>query len=80
MTSRTGQRWADVQPCGTEAAYNRHHRHGEPPCPADRRAATLSRALRRERAERQAADTLGELFRQVLDLIAAECRRAGILP
>jgi hypothetical protein len=25
-------------------------------------------------------DPLGELFRQVLDLIAAECRRAGILP
>jgi|HubBroStandDraft_5_1064220.scaffolds.fasta_scaffold31661_5 hypothetical protein len=25
-------------------------------------------------------DRLGELFRQVLDLISAECRRAGMLP
>ncbi len=25
-------------------------------------------------------DRLGELFRKLLDLIAAECRRAGLLP
>lgn len=34
-------------PCGTEAAYNRHRRHGEPPCQDCKRAAAQARARRR---------------------------------
>lgn len=30
--SRQGQTWPDQQPCGTEAAYLRHRRHGEQAC------------------------------------------------
>ena len=30
--SRLGQTWADLQPCGTSAAYTRHRRKGEPAC------------------------------------------------
>jgi hypothetical protein len=32
VSARRGQRWATVKPCGTEAAYRRHLRHGEVPC------------------------------------------------
>lgn len=39
----------NVQPCGTEAAYLRHLRHGEPPCPEDRQA-HAQRELERQRA------------------------------
>lgn len=34
-------------PCGTEAAYNRHRRHGETPCQECKRAAAQARARRR---------------------------------
>lgn len=30
--SRQGQTWDDAQPCGTEAAYQRHRRRGERAC------------------------------------------------
>ena len=30
--------YSDKQPCGTNAAFRRHIRHGEPPCPDCRRA------------------------------------------
>lgn len=38
MAARKGQRWADVKPCGTFAAYRRHLRHGEQPCESCRQA------------------------------------------
>lgn len=34
-------------PCGTEAAYNRHRRHGETPCQDCKRAAAAARGRRR---------------------------------
>ena len=34
-------------PCGTEAAYNRHRRHGETPCQECKRAAAAARGRRR---------------------------------
>jgi len=30
--SHLGQTWDDAQPCGTEAAYQRHRRRKEPAC------------------------------------------------
>lgn len=40
-----------LQPCGTRAAYRRHKRHGETPCPPCREAmAALSRADRARRS------------------------------
>lgn len=41
-----------LKPCGTEAAYRRHLRHGESPCGPCRRAAAKSKQRRRG-AERQ---------------------------
>jgi cytidine deaminase len=38
MSSVKGQRWGDVKPCGSTAAYRRHYRHGEKPCFACRQA------------------------------------------
>jgi hypothetical protein len=66
----------DLQPCGTQAAYQRHVRHHETACEpclaAERRRAKLART--------PPADRLGILFRELLGLIAAECRRTGLLP
>jgi hypothetical protein len=65
-----------VQPCGTNAAYQRHVRHGELACEP-----CLAAARRRKRLERLTpAATVDALFRELLDLISAECRRAGMLP
>lgn len=36
-----------LQPCGTEAAYRRHLRHGEQPCPACAEANSRGKAKRR---------------------------------
>lgn len=33
-----------AKPCGTEAAYKRHLRHGEEPCPQDKAAAAQAKA------------------------------------
>lgn len=55
-------------PCGTEAAYNRHRRHGETPCQDCKRAAAQARARRRGKSSKddtpmaqQAAELPGEL-------------------
>ncbi len=65
-----------VQPCGTQAAYQRHVRGGETACDA-----CLAAERRRKRhARKPRADVITALFREVLDLISAECRRAGMLP
>jgi hypothetical protein len=45
----SGYRWADVQPCGTVAAYRRHYRHGEKPCWSCRQARSRWAADYRER-------------------------------
>lgn len=37
----------NIAPCGTEAAYNRHRRHGQTPCQECKRAAAAARARRR---------------------------------
>ena len=65
-----------LQPCGTEAAYRRHlHRH-EVPCGPCRTAATQqSRLWARRRTSR-----IDTLFTELLDLISAECQKAGMLP
>lgn len=48
----TGRGPAATQPCGTPAAYRRHKRRGEQPCPECRevynRAASITKAARRE--------------------------------
>jgi len=42
-----------TQPCGTNAAYKRHQRHGEPPCAACRAAwAEYQRAMYQRRKGR----------------------------
>ena len=74
-------RWAAaaVQPCGTEAAYRRHLRRGEQPCPADLEAAALKAAERRELRARPGyrEERLDVLFRDLLDVIAGVC---GVAP
>lgn len=37
-TYHVGVRWADRQPCGTDAAVRWHYRHGEQPCESCRQA------------------------------------------
>jgi hypothetical protein len=65
-----------LQPCGTQAAYQRHVRHGEP---ADE--ACLAAERRRVRLARMhAADRTSVLFRELIGLLAAACRDAGMLP
>ena len=68
-----------LQPCGTRGAYQRHRAYGQVPCEACTRAHTAynkrNAARRRAPVAEQAA-----LFRQLLDLITGECRRAGMLP
>ena len=44
-----------VQGCGTEAAYRRHHRLGQPPDPACTEAATQAAANRRWAHQQRAA-------------------------
>jgi len=67
----------ELKPCGTPAAYKRHLRHREPPCDDCTAANRLSSRLRRTA---DAAARLDILFTELLGLIAAECRRAGLLP
>ena len=50
----------NVAPCGTEAAYNRHRRHGETPCQECKRAAAAARARRRG-APKKDDTPMGEL-------------------
>lgn len=87
MTS-PGYRWPDdiTVPCPSEAAYKRHIRHGEEPCAGDYAAARLAASERQARHARKVRGgkireaVIGEAMRELLDLIAAECRRAGYLP
>jgi hypothetical protein len=65
-----------VQPCGTPAAYERHLYHHEIPD-----AKCLAANAARKMAERHGRSAgMEALFRELLDLISAECRRAGMLP
>jgi hypothetical protein len=65
-----------VRPCGSYAAYRRHIAHREVPCDACRAAAlAYSRAGKRHRASQ-----MDMLWTELLDLITAECRSAGLLP
>lgn len=57
-------------PCGTEAAYRRHQRHGETPCEECKRAAAERRAARRGVKKPPPADKpMRELLEQVLEAI-----------
>jgi hypothetical protein len=72
-----------LQPCGTVAAYKRHLGLREVPDDACRQAHRQAQAAWRKRDARKRR--VGELhqqalFRSLLDLIAGECRRAGMLP
>lgn len=42
--SRAGQTWDDLQPCGTDAAYQRHRRRGEQACYACLQAQARTKA------------------------------------
>lgn len=54
-TYNQGMRWSDVKPCGTNAAYRRHKRHGEKPCESCRQAHHRYNAdAKRRRRERKA--------------------------
>lgn len=60
-----------VKPCGTEAAYRRHLRNAETPCPECKRAAAEKRATRRgtqkkETADKPMADLLKEAIFEIL--------------
>ena len=46
--------WAALRPCGTEAAYKRHKRRGETPCPQDYQAAARAAAERKQRRRQHA--------------------------
>lgn len=62
--------WAALRPCGTTAAYRRHLRHGERPCPscaaavrrawADRAPAANAERRDRYRQAREAGATRDE--------------------
>jgi hypothetical protein len=65
-----------VQPCGTQAAYQRHLHHREPACDA----CLAAERRRKNLARKPPADRTAALFRELLDLITAECRHAGLLP
>jgi len=69
---------ADLKPCGTRAGYKRHLDHREVPDEACVRANWQYIARYRKNATRARQDQ-DDLFRQLLDLIAGECRRAGML-
>jgi hypothetical protein len=68
---------AQLRPCGTPAAYKRHLRHREPPCDDCTAANRLSSRLHHAG---NAAARIDILFAEVLGVIAAECRRKGMLP
>jgi hypothetical protein len=78
----SGGPWLIVKPCGTEAAYRRHKRLGERPCPEDYAAAARAAVMRRayrtaDRRERLAHLAASDLLRELVGVIAAECKRAG---
>jgi hypothetical protein len=47
MSPQPGARWSDPEPCGSQAAYRRHYRHGEEPCASCRQAEARRQADRR---------------------------------
>ena len=59
-------------PCSPQSRYMRQHRINGIEDYLFIRGDHMTAAM--------AASRLGELFRKLLDLIAAECRRAGLLP
>jgi len=59
----------ELKPCGTEAAYKRHIRHGETPDEACYRAAARDRRLRYA-ARGNGAVTQAQLLREVIGLLA----------
>lgn len=65
-----------VQPCGTKAAYRRHLAHHQIPCGA----CLAARRHRRRLATQARATQMNALWTELLDLISAECRNAGMLP
>jgi hypothetical protein len=69
-----------LQPCGTQAAYQRHLAHHEVPCDACAMAQTHRSRFRYQPRHKPASARTDALFRELLDLITAECRRAGMLP
>jgi hypothetical protein len=55
---RSGWRWPDVKPCGTEAACRRHYRHGEKPCEDCRRGRSRYREDLSSRETREILEDL----------------------
>jgi hypothetical protein len=49
-----GPQWRNLRPCGTDAAWRRHHRHDEPKDDACRQAHNAARQVQRVRAARRA--------------------------
>lgn len=65
-----------LKPCGTYAAYRRHIAHREVICDACQAAEReYARAARRRGPSR-----MDVLWTELLDLLSAECKRAGMLP
>lgn len=61
------------EPHGTLEAWRDHRRNGTHPCPSCQQAYAWW-----QQAQDRAATA--DAWRQLLDLIAGECRRAGLLP
>ena len=85
---------SDWKPHGTDSGYQAHIKYKTPPCRSCRAAHAAasynwrhgrSREARRLELERLRPspadlDPVDEAWRRLLDLIAGECRRAGLLP
>ncbi len=69
-----------LAPCGTQAAYQRHIRNGEVPCEPCAAAERHRTRLRYQPKRKTGSARTDALFRELLDLISAECRKAGMLP
>jgi hypothetical protein len=82
-------------PHGTDSGYQAHIKYKTPPCGPCRAAHTAATArwrnrkhsremhqleLERLRPAPADLDPVDEAWRRLLDLIAAECRRVGMLP
>lgn len=58
--SRYVPRERELEPCGTQAAYRRHLKAGEPPCAACRGAEAMVRRKRRQARARRSSSLGGE--------------------
>lgn len=65
-----------LAPCGTEAAYERHRRHGETPCAECKRGAAAARARRRG-ASRKNNTPMAEVDPGLVEAFAAVEPAAG---